>query len=263
MTIAKRATTYAIVAVVSIASTLLIATSANFVAQRNTGAIDQNNVNQAFGQTIVGIRQNVITVTGEAMKNVPPNQVVINFGLETRARAADQASSMNADTMNKVIDAVKALGITDKDLSTSRYNIDPNYDGVGRIIRGFTVSNTVSVKTSMLDKASQIIDAAVKAGANRVDGVFFGLSDATAKAQQEQLIRDAVSDAKTKADKALEPLSEKIIGVKSVSVEQGYDFYFRPVYATPVPASSEPAPTPVFKSEEQVSMTVTVIFLIE
>ncbi len=263
MTRAKRATTYAIVAVVSIASTLLVATSTNFVAQRNTGAIDQNDVNQAFGQTILGIRQNVITVTGEAMKNVQPDQVVINFGLETQALSADQASSMNADTMNKVIDAVKALGITDKDLSTSGYNIYPNYDSTGRIITGFTVSNTVSVKTSMLDKAGQIIDAAVKAGANRVDGVFFGLSDETAKAQKEQLIRDAASDAKTKADKALEPLNEKIIGVKSVSVEQVSMPPPVPLYERGVPAVGGAAPTPVFKSEQQVSMTVTVIFLIE
>ncbi len=260
---AKRATIYAIVAATCIASTLLIATGTNFLAQRNTGAIDQNSVNEAFGQTILGIRQNVITVTGEAMKYVQPDQVIINFGLETQALTADQASSMNADTMNKVIDAVKALGITDKELSTSGYNIYPNYDSTGRIITGFTVSNTVSVKTSMLDKAGQIIDAAVKAGANRVDGIFFGLSDETAKAQKEQLIGDAVNDAKVKAEKALEQLNEKIIGVKSVSVEQVSVPPPVPIYERAVPTIAGATPTPVFKSEQQVSMTATVIFLIE
>lgn len=235
----------------------------NFLAmQQNTTTSTDNTGYGAFAQSVIGIRQNIITVTGSMQKDVQPDQVVISFGLETQALAADQASSMNAETMNKVIDAVKALGITEKEISTSRFNIFPNYDTTGRIITGYTASNVVSIKTTMLSKAGSIIDTAVKAGANRVDSVYFSLSDAMQKQLRDDLIGDTIKDAQMRAEKALDPLNKKIIGVKSVSLEQ---FAIPPPYPVFERAmvGGVAAPTPIFKSEQQVSMSATVIFLID
>ncbi len=232
------------------------------ITTQNTVPLNINSDSQAFAQTI-GIRQNIISVTGTATKNVAPDQVIVNFGLETRALTAEEASQQNAKTMTSMIDAVKAMGITEKELSTSNFNIFPVYDEKGSVITGYKVSNTVSVKTKMLDKAGQIIDTAVKAGANRVDSVYFTLSDDLQKQLRDDLIPDAVKDAQMKADKALEPVGKKITGVKSISLSE---FGVPPpvtLERVPAVAGLEAPPPPIFKSEQQVSMSVSVIFLID
>jgi len=225
--------------------------------------INLDSEGQAFAQSTIGIRQNIISVTGTASKDVAPDEVVINFGVETQSLTASDASQQNAATMNNVVKAVKDLGITEQEVSTSRFNIWPNYDKSGRVITGYTASNIVSVKTEQLTKASQIIDAAVGAGANRVESIFFTLSNELNKQVRDELIADAVQDAKMRAEKALAPLGKQIIGVKSVSLAE---FGIPPPI---VPFESRTtlgdvvAPTPIFKSEQQVSTSVSVIFLID
>ena len=165
--------------------------------------------------------------------------------------------------MNGVVNAVKAMGITEKELSTSNFNIFPVYDEKGRVITGYKASNTVSVKTKMLDKAGQIIDTAVKAGANRVDNVYFTMSDGLQKQLRDELIPNAVKDAQMKAEKALEPVGRKITGVKSISLSEFGVPPPIPVERAVFAGQISEAPTPIFKSEQQVSTSVSVIFLID
>jgi len=250
---------YAIAVAIFAGLSLIGAT--NFLTQNITPNLDSED--QAFAQSTIGIRQNIISVTGSASKDVAPDEVVINFGVETQALTASDASQQNAATMNNIVKAVKDLGITDKEISTSRFNIWPNYDTSGRVITGYTASNIVSVKTEQLTKASQVIDASVDAGANRVESIFFTLSDGLNKQIRDELITDAVQDAKMRAEKALAPLGKQIIGVKSVSLAE---FGIPPPI---VPFESRVAekgvafPTPIFESEQQVSTSVSVIFLID
>ncbi len=165
--------------------------------------------------------------------------------------------------MNNIVTAVKELGISNDEISTSRFNIWPNYDTSGRVITGYTVSNILSVRTEQITKASQIIDAAVDAGANRVESIFFTLSNEMDKKVRDELLGDAVEDAKMRAEKTLAPLGKKIIGVKSISLSE---------FGIPPPVIQFEAraadkgvafPTPIFESEQQVSTSVSVIFLID
>ncbi|MGH9877685.1 MAG: SIMPL domain-containing protein, partial [Nitrososphaerales archaeon] len=143
---------------VAIFAGLSLIGAANLLTQNTMTPIFDSD-DQAFGQSAVGIRQNIISVTGTASKDVAPDEVVINFGVETQSLTAVEASQKNSATMNNVVEAVKDLGISNDEISTSRFNIWPNYDSSGRVITGYTASNIVSVKTEQIEKASQIIDA--------------------------------------------------------------------------------------------------------
>ena len=104
-----------------------------------------------------------------------------------------------------------------------------------------------------------IIDAAVQAGANRVDSVNFALSPEKQLTVQDELIQNAVLNAKSKAEKAVVPLGQKIIGVKLVSIsDSGYQP--PPVYY--LDNYSGKSSAPIFQSEQDVSTTATVVFLI-
>ena len=117
-----------------------------------------------------------------------------------------------------------------------------------------------------LDSAADIIDSAVSAGANRIDSVFFSLSPQRQIDVKDSLLEEAVLNAKSKAEKALNPLNHKIIGVKAVSLSEFGMPYPPPVYSSMQFAMAEDASfkssTPVFASDQDVTTTANVIFLI-
>lgn len=254
--------------------TMSIAAIASIVLVLAFGASLTQIHNQATAQetTQFPSREKVISVTGTATTSVDPDLLVIQFGVETQEKTAKQALESNSNLMTSVIGAIKGAGISEDDLSTSHLNIQPIYDShedkmTGTFTQeliGYRVSNIVMVETAKLDSAADIIDGAVSAGANRVDNVYFTLSPQKLLEVKDNLISQAVKNAESKANKALEPLNHKIIGVKAVSLSEFGIPYPTPLYEAGYAADGAFAKsaTPVFSSDQDVSTTANVIFLI-
>ena len=229
--------------------------------------------NQAAAETTpFPSREKVISVTGTATTSVEPDLLVITFGVETQEKSARNALMGNSESMTAIVDTIKALGISEDEISTSRISIYPIYDNYRDPVTekytqeliGYRVTNTISVETNQLDKAADIIDGAVSSGANRVDNVSFTLSPQKQIDVKDDLLGKAILNAKKKAENALAPLDHKIIGVKAVSLSE---FGMPP----PVPLFSSgafaedaaiKASTPVFSSDQDITTTASVIFLI-
>jgi uncharacterized protein YggE len=216
-------------------------------------------------------REKVITVTGNANSSVEPDLVNISFGVEIQEKTARDALAANSELMNKVIAAIKQVGITDSEISTSQFNIYPVYDNyqekeTGRYVQelvGYRVSNIINVKTEKLDSVAAIIDSAVSAGVNRVDSVFFSLSPEVYSKLKDDLLEKAILNAKSKAEMALSPLNYKIIGVKEISLSEFSIPYPTPMYDMAYGAMEKSAaPTPIFSSDQDVSTSANVVFLI-
>jgi hypothetical protein len=229
--------------------------------------------NQATAQetTPFPSREKVISVTGTATASVDPDLLVIQFGVETQEKTAKQALDSNSNLMTSVVGAIKGVGISEDDLSTSHLNIQPVYDSyqdkmTGQYTQqliGYRVSNIIMVETAKLDAAAAIIDGAVAAGANRVDNVYFTLSPEKQLIVKDDLISKAIENAESKANKALEPLDYQIIGVKSVSLSEFGIPYPMPIYDAYAPeAGFAKSSTPVFSSDQDVTTTANVVFLI-
>lgn len=228
--------------------------------------------NQATAETTpFPSREKVISVTGTASTSVEPDLLIVTFGVETQEKTAKQALEKNSQLMNFVVSAIQDVGISEDELSTSRFNIQPVYDSyrdeAGRYTQeliGYRVSNSISVETTNLGLAADIIDSAVGVGANRVDSIYFTLSPEKQLQIKDDLIGKAVLNAKSKAENALAPLNHQIIGVKAVSLSEfGMPPpmpMFRADFA--MAESVGATPTPVFSSEQDVSTTASVIFLI-
>jgi len=216
-------------------------------------------------------REKVISVTGTATASVDPDLLVIRFGVETQKLTAKDALESNSALLSSVLASIETLRISDDELSTSRFSVMPIYDSyrdekTGRYTQdllGYRVSNVIMVETTSLDAAGEIIDSAVSAGANRVESVYFKLSPAKNLQIKDDLIEKAVLNAKTKAENALAPLNHKIIGVKAISLSE---FGMPPPIFDGGFAMAESAvfksSTPVFSSDQEVSTTANVIFLI-
>ncbi len=224
----------------------------------------------AYGQTTVipASRERTVSVTGSATASVTPDLVTVQFGVDTDAKTAKDAISANSDLMNTVVAAVKSAGVTTDEISTAGFSIYPVYNdsvpdpttGIHKsVLTGYRASNTLYVKTTKLSLAGSIVDTAVGAGANRVDNISFSLSPDKQQSMQDDLLGKAVLNAKSRAEKAIDPLGQKIIGVKAVNLSE-----FTP---SPVPMyygamSMADKSTPVFTANQQVTTTVNVTFLI-
>ena len=250
----------AVIAVLVVSVTMsVLATTPNAVAQEDTPYPS---------------REKTISVTGSASASVKPDQLNISFGVETQEKTAKEALDANSVQMNEVIAAIKKAGIPESDIGTSSFNIYPVYESYEdklttrwtQELVGYKVSNIVTVQTSKLDGAASIIDNAVNAGVNRVDSVYFSLAPATYQKLKDDLLEKAITNAKTRAQKALTPLDYKIIGVKLVSLDEFVMPYPSPMYKMEAASydmgGAARAPTPVFSTDQDVSTSASVVFII-
>ena len=193
-----------------------------------------------------------ITVVGQGSVRVVPNRAGFSFGVSTRGKTAVQALQANGADMRKVIAALKSAGIRSADLQTSAVSLSPVTSDDGESIIGYAASNSVSATIEDISRAGSIVDAAVAAGANQVDGP--SLTTADQEALYRSALKAAVADARTKAETLAEASGLHVGAVRSVDESS---------VSPPVPyadAARTAAPTPIEAGTQQVTATVTVVF---
>ena len=180
----------------------------------------EHNFTNVRAQT--DLTNSTLFVSGSASNQTKPDKVVVSLGVETTDNTAQAALTSNSNLMNKVLESLKAAGVQENETSTSTFSISPNYNyssnnNQGRLI-GFTVSNSIQIESSSIESVSKWIDAAVSAGANNVNNIYFSLSNKRLDDLKNSLLKDAIDNAKTKADIAARATGLKVIGVKSIIV---------------------------------------------
>jgi uncharacterized protein YggE len=158
-----------------------------------------------------------ITVSGTAKITVDPDEAVVRLGVRTQADRAQEAMDLNSQKMQKVLDALRAMGLGDDDLATSLIELYPRYDDRGETVVGYDAANEVEVTVRDLDTVGQVLDAAVDAGANVAGGISFRVSDANEGL--DEALAEAVQDARAKAE-TMAAAADAGIGEVMTIVEQ-------------------------------------------
>src|SRR5918995_3974306 len=184
----------------------------------------------------VTVSNSTIYAAGNAQTMVKPDKVTLSLSVETTNTTANAALVANSEAMNKVLNALKAVGVRENETSSSFFNISPNYNLTqqeqeqyfppieSRDIISYTVTNSITVDSYNLLNVSQWIDTAVQAGVNDVSSIYFSLSDEKSEAIKNDLLKQAVANAKSKADIAASALGLNVIGVKSINIESTNGF---------------------------------------
>ncbi|MEM1950470.1 MAG: SIMPL domain-containing protein [Candidatus Nitrosocaldus sp.] len=221
-----------------------------------------------------------LSVTGNAVESIKPDKASISVGVEVQEKTAGEAASKNAKLMSSVIEAIKALGIREEQISTNYYSIYPVYEPRSKgevcitiyppppecqeqVLVGYKAVNSITITMDVnVQNIGSVIDAAVNAGANQVYGVSFFISQERLDAVKASLLDKAAKDARVKADTVANALNMKVVGVKSIYVIDGY--YPMP-YPMPAYASVREAQvtTPIIPSEQSVSASVQVVFWLQ
>jgi uncharacterized protein len=208
-------------------------------------------VTVASSDTSSTIAAGVLT-TGQATVSKKPDQALVSAGITSQAGTAAAAQSDLATKTNKLIARVKALGVADRDLSTSGYWVGPVYGQSGETITGYRATQQLLVKWHNVDTVGKTLDAIVQEGGATNISVSFGLADRNpAQAEARALaIADARARAQAMAAAGGVRLGQVIrISDLSTSVRPPYD------YALPG-AGAAVSQVPVGQMEVQVSVEV-------
>jgi len=193
-----------------------------------------------------------VTTNGHGVITAVPDEATVSAGVRTDGATAAAALAENSTNMNAVIAALKKAG--GGDVQTQQVSLYPTTDQQGKVT-GFTAQNTVSAKAKIAG-AGGLIDAAVGAGANTVDGPSLGLSDSDAL--YRDALKKAVQDARAKA-LALADAGGFGVGPVSTVVEQSAT---RQPEFSPVALAAKDASTPIEPGKADVTADVTVTFTI-
>lgn len=161
-----------------------------------------------------GAGARLITVVGTGAVSIAPDVATAQVGVDTQAASPEEATRQNDESVAAVIESLQAAGIDKADIRTVYYNLyaEQRYDRntgepTGEFI--YRVSTSLSVDVRDLSRLGKVLDGAVKAGANNISSVSFGLED---RAALEASAREkAVADAKARAE-ALAELSGVRLG---------------------------------------------------
>jgi len=205
--------------------------------------------------------ERTITVTGRGQFEVKPDTAVISLGVsELRDTPLDAYNALNT-SITKIAGALTAMGVKEDQIQTSTFNLSGEYDWTqdrGRQLIGYRATNTLSITTQELDKVANLIQAAVEAGANDLNGVSFSVKNSDKLL--EEALKMAVSDAKAKANLVAGELGARVLQVKSVSVQDQGTSLVKASREMAMDNLAAAAPVPVYSGTTSFSATVSVTF---
>ena len=176
--------------------------------------------------------ETLLSVSASGHAESRPDKAEFQAGIETWARSAREASAANARKIAEIVEALKASGVSEKDIQTRAVTVQ-RIDWGDR--RGqFQASNVVNVTLRDATKASEAVTAVTEAGANIVSGPNLSMTDPEATANLAYA--DAYKAARKRADayaRAAGMEVSRVLYIRDAGGSQG-NTYFRAADATAV-----------------------------
>jgi uncharacterized protein len=202
----------------------------------------------------------LLSVSAQAEARRVPDVATLSAGVVTQAADANAAMRANATQMDKVMAAIKAAGIADRDIRTSGISLNPQYKYVENqspTITGYQASNTVDLKVRDVARLGKVLDALVASGANQVNGPSFEIDQP--EPVYDQARRDALQKAQARAEMYAKTLGMRVRRIVSISEGGGY----RPPMPVPMMAMARAkteSDTSVAPGETTLTADLDVVF---
>jgi hypothetical protein len=170
---------------------------------------------QERGQTPV-LPPRTITVTGRGVETIPTTLTQVRLGVEVQGKTAQEVQQQAARRSSAVVELLRSRQV--EKLETTGISLNPvySYNNNMQRLTGYTATNTLSFRLPN-QQAGTVIDAAVKAGATRIDGISFVASDQAIATAQQQALKAATQDAQQQASAVLSVLNlspKEVVGIQ-------------------------------------------------
>ncbi|MEM8530083.1 MAG: SIMPL domain-containing protein [Chloroflexota bacterium] len=206
---------------------------------------------------VTGMRQ--VTVVGKGEVQGQPDTATVQIGVVTEAPTSQEALAQNNEQAQAIRAKMIELGIEERDLQTSSFNIYPSYDSNGEQVTGYTVNNSVMVTIRSLDQAGTLLDQVVQSGANNVYGITFKVDDPEELYSQarEQAMQNAQTRASEFASAGNASVGDVLIITENIGSEPQIPFEFARGADM---AMEEAATVPVEPGEQTFTVSVQVTY---
>ncbi len=183
-------------------------------------AISDNKLPNNLAAEKGTLEKGLIKVTGDSVVLTAPDIAYISLGVEIKDASAESASERNSQIMSDIMEALKDFGLEDNQITTSGYYIYSYQEATGtspdvKYKNMYNVRNQVNVKVTDLENLGAVIDIAIKAGANQIQGINF---DTTNKAEMQlKALQNATGQAEEKAKAIAEASGVTIKNIVSIT----------------------------------------------
>lgn len=201
----------------------------------------------------------LLSVSADGSSEARPDLATLNLGVTTEGQTAQAALQENARRMTALTQALRRAGVAERDIQTSNVSVYPQQqyrENQPPLITGYQANNSVTAKIRNINNVGRVIDAAVGAGGNTINGVSF--SHADPDAQLDIARRDAIAEARRRAELYANALGMRVHRIVAVSEGGGY--------SPPVPmamermAAANDASTPISPGQIETRVSVNVTF---
>ena len=214
-------------------------------------------------QTVINGQTQGIAVSGQGIITADPDTAFLSLGVSVLADTARGARDQAAEAMSDLLDSVKGNGVDPKDIKTTQFSINPEYDysqsGEPRL-RGYRVTNTVSVKVRDLDRVAEVIDDAVDVVGDPISigGISFTVDDPTPFLSQARA--EAMAEAQAKAQE-LADLAGVTLG-KPISISESSSGGIPPIFYEARALQATGVATPIEPGQLEITVSVQVVYAI-
>jgi len=247
--------------------TLFLLITTIFMVFKTIGAYKQN----AFiGQEM----QNVISFNGHGEVTAVADVATFTFSVTEEAATTVKAQDASAKKINAIMKYLKDQGIEDKDIKTAGYSVYPRYEYQNqpcsqyycpegeRTLKGYEVSQTITVKVRETDNAGKLLSGVGELGATNISGVEFSIDD------EEGLKRDArkiaIEDAQKQAEELADDLGVNLVRIIGFNETGNYPVYAMYDKAMGMGGGPEIAVAPeIPKGENTITSDITITYQIK
>src|SRR3989338_10000427 len=174
----------------------------------------------------LGTQSSTLNTDGTSELIFKPDQAKVWVGISILKPNAEDAQAEANKAIKNIIDGLRSKGIKEEDIQTESLNLyeEKDWTQTGSKSKGWRAAQTLKIKTTDFSKVGQIVDIAVKNGANEINNIEFSLSPEKEKEYKNQAIAEATAKAKAKAETMAKGLEAKLGKVISVS-ESNFNYY--------------------------------------
>lgn len=195
-----------------------------------------------------------VRVTGRASVVMESDKAVINAEILGRGPTSIEAQTEANRVYEAVDEALEGLGVKH---DAGHYALHPYWEHRGEqgsVRAGYEARRQLSVYVDDVTRVGEVVDSLLHAGISAIYGIEYTLSEH--EKVEEQVLTDALSDARRKAEVVARQLGLDVLAVEEVSVGQSNAY---PMTRAAMLESARPsmAPSPV-----SIDATVNVTYLL-
>ena len=208
-----------------------------------------------------------VSVSGTGSVTVEADTATIILSVITKGKDVAETSAENALKMTAVQEAVKAKGIQKECISTQNYSVfqESHYDNKSgkQVYDDYRITNQIKILVKKIGMTGEIIDLALKSGANQLSSLTYGVTDTEIAKKQARSL--AISQAQESANLLAGASGAKLGKVLSISEHSDFSYpRARLMKASAVAnadmALEEAAPTPISGGSSTITITVDAVY---